>query len=117
MKWFKRLAEKIYYKAYPERINDHAIAMTPIEPLRITRYDLKCIDLVAEEMIPREMTYCINEAQEEEFISYLKHTLFSKFEPELIKYMKIKRDRLTGDFALCTYKARIKFFVDDKEEA
>lgn len=116
MKWFKKLAEKIYYKAYPERINDHDIATSPIEPLRVTRYDLKCIDLVAEEMIPREMTYCINEAQEEEFINYLKHSLFSKFEPELIKYMKIKRDRITSERALYTYRARIKFFVDDREE-
>lgn len=115
MKWFKRLAEKIYYKAYPDRINDHVIAMTPIEPLRVTTYDLNCINLVAEAMIPREMTHYINEAQEEEFFNYLKHDLFTKFEPELIKYMRIKRDMPDNPYTY-TYRARIKFYVNDREE-
>ena len=116
MKWFKRLAERIYYKAYPERISDHAIAMTQIEPLKVTAYDLHCVDLVAEEILPREMTYFINEAQEEEFDKYLKSKLFSKFEPELIKYMKIRRLPPADPHAVF-FRARIKFYVDDKKEA
>lgn len=113
MKWFKRLAERIYYKAYPERINDHAIAMTPIEPLRVTAYDLRCIDLNAAISLPNEATYCINEAQEEEFYKYLKRELFFKFEPELIKYMKIRR---SPDPYSAIFRAHIKFYVDEREE-
>lgn len=116
MKWFKRLAEIIYYKAYPERISDHAIAMTQIEPLRVTAYDLHCINLVSEVILPREMTECLNEAQEEEFDKYLKHELFSKFEPELIKYMKIRRLSPTDPYGV-KFRARIKFYVDEREEA
>lgn len=116
MKWFKRLAERVYYKAYPERISDHAIAMTQIEPLRVTAYDLHCINLVSEVILPREMTECLSEAQEEEFDKYLKSELFSKFEPELIKYMKIKRDNPPTPYSV-SYRARIKFYVDLREEA
>lgn len=110
------LAEKIYYKVFPERIGEHELAMRPIVPLRITTYDLHCINLVAEEILPREMTYYINEAQEEEFDKYLKRKLFSKFEPELIKYMKISRSLPTDPYGV-TFRARIKFYVDEREEA
>lgn len=113
---FKDHAEKIYYKAYPERIGEHELAITPIEPLRITAYDLHCINLVSEVILPREMTECLSDAQEEEFDKYLKRELFSKFEPELIKYMKIKRDNPPTPYSV-NYRARIKFYVDLGEEA
>ena len=116
MKWFKRLAERIYYKAYPERIREHELAIIPIEPLRITAYDLHCINLVSELILPIEMTECSSDAQEEEFDKYLKSELFSKFEPELIKYMKIKRGNPPTPYSV-SYRARIKFYVDLREEA
>lgn len=31
----KRLVERLYYKCYPDRVNDHDIATQPIEPLVI----------------------------------------------------------------------------------
>ena len=113
---FKDHAEKVYYKAYPERIGEHDIAIAPIKPLRITTYDLHCINLVAEVRLPRELTEGLSDAQEEEFDKYLKHELFSKFEPELVKYMKIKRDNPPDPYFV-NYRARIKFYVDLREEA
>lgn len=116
MKWLKRVVEKLYYKAFPDRIGEHELAMTPIEPLRVKAYDLHCIDLNAAVSLPNAATYCFNEAQEEELYKYLKRELFSKFEPELIKYMKISKLLPTDPYNV-TYLARIKFFVDEREEA
>jgi hypothetical protein len=113
-KLINRLVERLYYKRFPDRVNDHEIATTPIEPLKITSYDLHCLDLVAEVRIPREATYFYNEAQEEAFDDLLNNELFNKFKPELIKYMKILRDPPT-DPHLWTYRARIKFYVDTRE--
>ena len=81
IKRYRDHAEKIYYKAFPDRVNDHDIAMTPIEPLTVKKYELRPITLEAMETVPREMTYFINETQAEEFFNYLKRELFSKFEP------------------------------------
>lgn len=107
--------EKKYYKAFPDRVNDHFIATRPIETLIVKKYELRPITLEAMENVPREMINFINETQEEEFFNYLKHSLFSKFEPALIKYMKINRDRNITPYSY-TYRARIKFYIDDREE-
>lgn len=114
MKFIKTLIEKLYYKAYPDRILDHDIAsIRQIEPQKITVHDLYPINLAAAIKIPRGMTEHINEAEEEEFDEFLKHELFREFEPELIKYMIIQRDPPPHPYEYI-YRAQIKFYAEIK---
>ena len=49
----KRLVEKLYYKVFPDRINDHALAWMPIPIIKEERYRPEKI--MTEVRIPRDL--------------------------------------------------------------
>ena len=96
MKIIKRLIEKLYYKAYPDRVNDHDIATAPIMPdfhvyerLAETHYQKRVLS--AFELVPREIIDGLDYAGLKEFEKMLKMRLVEKFYPELEKRVVIKQ--------------------------
>ena len=86
MKWFKRLAEKIYYKAYPERINDHELAEIARQPLPIIKEErYRPITIYSLEQFPEEY---IDKISEDEIKGILARNMVSK----LKEVIEIKRD-------------------------
>lgn len=91
MKWFKRLIEKMYYKAYPDRINEHDFATQPIEPLIIKEERGDIVNLKAEILIPQDMIDTIPR-------DFIRRELSSKLERMIEPAIEIQeeRDRCIG---------------------
>lgn len=54
-KLIDRLVERLYYKRFPDRVNDHEIATTPI-PVPVVKEERgDIVNLKAEIVIPQEM--------------------------------------------------------------
>ena len=86
MKWFKRLIEKIYYKAYPERINDHELAEIARQPLPIIKEErYRPTTIYSLEQFPEEY---IDKISEDEIKAILARNMVSK----LKEIIEIKRD-------------------------
>jgi hypothetical protein len=83
---FKDHAEKIYYKAYPERINDHELSEIARQPLPIIREErYRPITICSLEHFPEEY---IDKISEDEIKGILARNMVSN----LKEFIEIKRD-------------------------
>lgn len=92
----KNFIERLYYKAFPDRVKDHEIATAPIMPdyhvyerFAETRYQKRVLS--AFELVPREIVDGLDGAGLKEFEKMLKLRLVEKFYPELEKRVVIKQ--------------------------
>ena len=110
---FKRLIEKLYYKAYPDRVNDHAIATAPIIPeyhvYERSRYH--AVTVKASELIPS--VYVSTGGEElEKLETEIKRELFRKMEPEISKRIEIHKVFLP-DIHTVAYEGYFRFYEED----
>jgi len=126
---FKRLIKRLYFKAYPEAAD---IDENELRALKYENLDLKAnirayesqklittklmplyyeaIEFVPVEMIPTDTA-------EQNFEKYLRDNFARKLEPELAKRFIINQDKDLSNPVMTAYRARIKFYFNDKEEA
>lgn len=82
----KRLAERIYYKAYPERINDHELSELARQPLPIIREErYRPITICSLAQFPEEYIDKISEDK-------IKGILAQNMVSNLKEFIEIKRD-------------------------
>ena len=104
----RQLTEKLYYKVFPDRVNEHSLAMAPIETIKVTQYDLRCLDLVAEEIIPDKELL-----SDPTFMEYLYRSLYSHYEREIIRLINLDYFPLSHNQMIV--RGRIKLYYDDKD--
>lgn len=105
---FKSLAEKIYYKAYPERINDHELSEIARQPLPIIREErYRPITICSLEQFPEEY---IDKISEDEIKGILARNMVSN----LKEFIEIKRDDPPYRFQTRTigYRGEIKILKE-----
>ena len=97
--------EKKYYKAFPDRVNDHFIATRPIPNVKVTKYH--AVTLKSNVRIPRD------------FLSFdgtetmVKHELFKELEPEISKRIEIHTLMDPEEKDIITYEAYFRFYEED----
>lgn len=103
----KRLVEKLYYRVFPDRVNEHALAQMPIIPvIKEERYRPEKI--MAEVRIPRNLSF-----NNEPSIEWIKEDLAVN----LIDYIKEHMIIECGDDPLSqcrVYRGYIRFLREDK---
>lgn len=126
---FKRLIKKLYFKAYPwaadittievrdlsveiSQLKDNIRAYESQEILmtKLTPLCYEAIEFIPVEMIPTDTA-------EQNFEKFLRDNFARKLEPEIAKRFIINKDKGLSNPAMTAYRARIKFYVNDKEEA
>ena len=108
---FKRLIEKLYYKAYPDRVNDHFIATRPIPVPIIKERKYNAVTLKASELIPS--VYVSTGGEElEKLETEIKRELFRKMEPEISKRLEIHKVYLP-DIHSVAYEGYFRFYEED----
>ena len=79
----KRLVEKLYYRVFPDRINDHALAWMPIPVVKEERYRPEKI--MAEVRIPRDLSF-----KNEPPIEWIKEDLAANLVDGIKEHMTIE---------------------------
>ena len=102
---FKRLIEKLYYKAYPDRVNDHFIATRPIPSVKVTKYH--AVTLKSEVIIPRDFLSVVGVE------TMVKRELFKKLEPEISKRIEIHTLTDPEEKDLVTFEGYYRFYEED----
>lgn len=87
-KLIDKIVESLYYKRFPDRVNDHNIAITPILVVKKERGDI--VNLKAEIYIPQKMIVP-REVIRRELSSRLK----TMIDPTMIE-IREERDRYIG---------------------
>ena len=100
--------EKKYYKVFPDRVNDHAIATAPVPVLRLREKKYHAVTLKAEILLPKNIidTFGADE-------SVILHELFFKLEPEISKRIEIHTLMDPEEKDLITYEAYFRFYEED----
>ena len=90
-KLIKRIIERLYYKCYPDRVNDHELANCPIAILKVKEERRDIVNLKAEIDIPQEMIDTIPR-------EFIRRELSYKFTKMIEPAIEIKeeRDRYIG---------------------
>lgn len=88
----RKLIEKLYYKAFPDRVHDHEIANMPISEPQVITYDIvpvKLVQLVDERYIPDSS---------HEWYEFMHRELTRKIAEEIGKYVRVetKKDYRSG---------------------
>lgn len=110
MRIIKRLIEKLYLKAYPERASEHEIAMTPITPdLHVYGYALKPTILKIESKIPRDTV----EVYGDHIENIVKLEFYRKLEPEIFKRIEIHTITDSENRDTVTFEAYLRFYEED----
>ena len=109
-KLIDKLAEKFYYKRFPERIHEHEIAISPLPVIREERYHP--ITVYADKL------YFQREVFLEEYLSQdiIRQDLVKIMSSELVKYITFERIEEPGDRerGFTRYRGSLKIL---KEEA
>ena len=92
--FLRRIAEKLYFKCYPERAHDHELAIMPIPIVREERY--KPIKLIVLEEIPEDINF-----SEAEIRDILSRKLAAKI-ADLMKLERVEANILLSTLFLCT---------------
>ena len=94
-KLIDRLVERLYYKRFPDRVNEHEIATCPLPVIKEERGDI--VNLKAEIHIPREMIGVVPR-------EVIRRELSSKFARMIEPAIEIQeeRDRYIGAPVLYT---------------
>lgn len=102
-----RIVERLYYKCYPDRVNDHDIANTPIPVIREERYRPETY--TALYTVPRELID-LNAIPP---IEYIKKDLVNKLMRGIENEIEIReeRDEITGGLA---YRAEIRILKNER---
>lgn len=102
----KRLVEKLYYRVFPDRINDHALAQMPISVAKEERY---CPEkIMAEVRIPRELV-----VKNKPPIEYIKEDLAANLVDGIKEHMTI--ERCDDPISHClVYRGYIRFLREEK---
>lgn len=106
-----KLIEKLYYRRFPDRVDEHAIATAPLPIIREERF------------IPRTITseMSVDErAMETMPINYkdhfLKNTLYHNMQPQLEPYIELKRiPPRTNDPYIMTFRGELRILEEDEE--
>ena len=110
---FKRIAERIYLAAYPERKNDHFIAESPITPEfhiyeRFNKAERRAY--TAEVVISREdYTRYYDDPR---FIEIVKERAFERLAMDLIKEVDFRFD-YTPEISAYILRARFEFYKEE----
>ena len=133
---FKRLIKKLYFKAYPDNAeidrdeldsleNENRYLNAELKELRenirayesqeILRVKLTPVCYEAIEFVPSEMI--TTDTAVKNFEELLRGNFARKLEPELAKRFIISKDKALSNPVTTAYRARIKFYVNEKEEA
>lgn len=104
---FKRLIEKLYYKAYPDRVNDHFIATRPIPKLTVTKYH--AVTLKSEVRIPKEVFKRIGDKAN----GFIYPELLRGIEPEIFKRLEIHTITDPEERDLVTFEGYFRFYEED----
>lgn len=126
---FKRLIKKLYFKAYPfaadigkEDLRDLSIELSELKEnirayesqeilkTKLTPVCYEAIEFVPVEMIPTDTAV-------KNFEELLRGSFARKLEPEIAKRFIISKDKALSDPVKTAYRARIKFYVNEREEA
>ena len=100
MRILKRLVEKLYYKAYPDRVNEHLLAQTPI---LIKRYNSEKI--VSEIHYPANLTDFTDD--------WIKHELAYKCAERLKDYITIEKVENNAIPGYNCYQGYIRIVKED----
>jgi hypothetical protein len=87
--YINKIVERLYYKRFPDRVNEHEIAMAPIPVVKEERGDI--VNLKAEIVIPQEM---IDKIPREFIRKELSSKLSRMIEPAI--EIQEERDRYIG---------------------
>ena len=98
--------EKKYYKAFPDRINDHFIATRPIPSLKVTKYH--AVTLKSEVRIPK----IIAENYGDGVYEIVKSETLRRIEPEISKRVEI-HTVYYPDQELVSYEGYFRFYEED----
>lgn len=97
--------EKKYYKAFPDRVNEHFLATRPIPTLKVTKYH--AVTLKSEIRIMRDfLSFSGTETM-------VKHELFKELEPEISKRIEIHTLTDPEEKDIITYEAYFRFYEED----
>ena len=126
---FKRLIKKLYFKAYPfaadigkDDLRDLSIELSELKEnirayesqevlrVKLTPVCYEAIEFVPSEMIPTDTAV-------KNFEELLRGGFARKLEPEIAKRFIISKDKTLSDPVTTAYRARIKFYVNEREEA
>ena len=104
----KKIVERLYYKCYPDRVNDHEIATSPIPTPIEKKY--KYEKLIAETHIPRE--YIDSGTITDNYIrGDLASRLAQALEDQVI--IECKKDYKTQNYI---YQGYIRIVTEDQYE-
>ena len=126
---FKRLIKKLYFKAYPyaadigkDDLRDLSVELSELkdnirayESQEISKTKLKALCFESIEFVSVDMIPTIESV--ETFEKYLRKNFAHKLEPEIAKRFVIEQDKALSNPIMKAFRARIKFYVEDKEEA
>lgn len=85
-KLIDKIVESLYYKRFPDRVNDHEIATTPISISVVKEERRDIVNLKAEIDIPQEMIDTIP-------IDFIRRELSSKFARMIEPAIEIREER------------------------
>ena len=125
---FKRLIKKLYFKAFPyaadigkDDLRDLSVELNELkdniqayERQEISRQKLKAVCYESIEFVSVDMIPTIESV--EVFEKYLRKNFAHKLEPEIAKRFIIEQDKALSNPIITAFRARIKFYVEDKEE-
>lgn len=98
--------EKKYYKAFPDRVNDHFIATRPIPKVKVTKYH--AVTLKSEVMIPKEVVKSLGV----QIKDYVKSETLRRLEPEISKRVEI-HTVFYPDQDIVSYEGYFRFYEED----
>ena len=111
-----KLIEKLYYRRFPDRVNDHAIATAPLPIIREERYTPRTIKVV--DSIPEVVLDSLPDKEEK-----LKDMMFQKMKPFISPHIVITTIksgdplsvRVIGEFQI--FERRTSFVLSEDAEA
>lgn len=98
-KLIDRLVERLYFKRFPDRVNDHEIATCPLPVIKEERGDI--VNLKAEIDIPQEMIDTIPRG-------FIRRELSSKFARMIEPAIEIREERDVCNQAPVRYTGLIR---------
>lgn len=98
--------EKKYYKAFPDRVNDHFIATRPIPNVKVTKYH--AVTLKSEVMIPKEAVKSLGDNVKD----FVKAETLRRLEPEISKRVEI-HTVFYPDQDIVSYEGYFRFYEED----
>lgn len=99
--------EKKYYKAFPDRVNDHFIATRPVPTFKVTKYH--AVTLKSEVRIPRIIVENYGVGVKE----IIETETMRNFAPEISKRLEIHTLTDPEEKDIITYEAYLRFYEED----